>query len=192
VFAVEMAFYTVAETVSGFWGGFMFDGLHLSTQGAAGVMAVVGAAVTVRRAELQVFRPSFWLPQWFPCSKALLCPRCPCHLLHQGSQGWLQRFTSVGVGLTNHLGAGHFSPTVKAPLSEMLHLEACMHLSLHTVTPNSSGGLELHCPPLESQAAWSLHAWRVWQRSAVTKSNRTAVAAYERVTTQDEDDDNPV
>ena len=44
---MEMAFYTVAETVSGFWGGFMFDGLHLSTQGAAGVMAVVGAAVTV-------------------------------------------------------------------------------------------------------------------------------------------------
>ena len=48
VFAVEMALYTVAETVSGFWGGFMFDGLRLSTQGSSGVMAVVATAVTVR------------------------------------------------------------------------------------------------------------------------------------------------
>ena len=48
VFAVEMALYTIAETVSGFWGGFMFDGLRLSTQGSSGVMAVVATAVTVR------------------------------------------------------------------------------------------------------------------------------------------------
>ena len=48
VFAVEMAFYTVAETVSGLGGGAMFDGLHLSTQGVSAVMAVVAAVVTVR------------------------------------------------------------------------------------------------------------------------------------------------
>ena len=48
VFAVEMALYTIAETVSGFWGGFMFDGLRLSTQGSSFVMAIVGTAVTVR------------------------------------------------------------------------------------------------------------------------------------------------
>jgi len=48
VFAVEMALYTIAETVSGFWGGFMFDGLRLSTQGSSGVMAVIATAVTVR------------------------------------------------------------------------------------------------------------------------------------------------
>lgn len=48
VFAVEMAFYTVAETVSGLWGGFMFDSLAMSTQGASGVMAAVAAVITVR------------------------------------------------------------------------------------------------------------------------------------------------
>ena len=51
VFAVEMAFYTVAETVSGLGGGAMFDGLHLSTQGVSGVMAVVAAVVTVRNTD---------------------------------------------------------------------------------------------------------------------------------------------
>ena len=43
-----MALYTAAETVSGLWGGFMFDSLGLSTQGAAAAMSIIAAAVTVR------------------------------------------------------------------------------------------------------------------------------------------------
>ena len=64
-----MAIYTIAETVSGFWGGFMFDGLHLSTQGSAGVMAVVAAAVTVRTELQQLSRASLGLRHGLACSR---------------------------------------------------------------------------------------------------------------------------
>lgn len=47
IFALEMAFYVTAESISGVGGGLMFDRLHLTTLQVSGVMFVISMISTV-------------------------------------------------------------------------------------------------------------------------------------------------
>ena len=49
VFALEMAFYVAAESISGLGGGLMFDRLLMSTRAVAAVMFAVSACSAARR-----------------------------------------------------------------------------------------------------------------------------------------------
>ena len=159
-----MALYTIAETVSGFWGGFMFDGLGLGTQGSSGVMAVVAAAVTVR---VRVGHSG-------SCVNAeLMCKSPPLRQLLIGSA--VAAIDSWGPLTDGIVSAGRLQPNRRGVLASDNSGEPALH------------ALSTHRHRERVQAAWSVHAWRAWRRISATSASGGGAAAYERVATQDEE-----